>query len=80
MYTMRMTILSTSHKLTEGEKNQGGGGWIVFSKTFLSYVLKNCSQIQSLTWVQSLSAADKGKRTEKERTQAIIQVLSTNRK
>jgi len=24
------------------------GGWIVFSKTFLPYVLKNCSQVQSL--------------------------------
>ena len=36
--------------------------------------------VQSLTWVQSLSAADKGKKTEKERTQAIIQVPSTNRK
>jgi len=30
--------------------------------------------------VQSLSAADKCKRTEKERTQTIIQVPSTNRK
>ena len=30
--------------------------------------------------VQSLSAADKCKRTEKERTQAIRQVPSTNRK
>jgi len=36
--------------------------------------------VQSLTWVQSLSAADKGKRTKKERTQAIIQVPSTNQK
>jgi len=35
---------------TESEKNHKKGGLnCVFKKTFLSYVLKNCSQIQSLT-------------------------------
>ena len=29
-------------------EEEGGGGWIVFSKTFLSYVQENCSQDQSL--------------------------------
>jgi len=54
----------------------------------LKKVLKNFSFLRSEKLfldseskiVQSLSAADKGKRTEKERTQAIIQVPSTNRK
>jgi len=58
----------------------------------LNYVFKNFSflrseklfpnseseMVQSLTWVQSLSATDKSKRTEKERTQAIIQVPSSH--
>jgi len=64
----------------EGEKNHKGGG--------LNCVFKNFSFLRSEKLfpdseseiVQSLSAADKCKRTEKERTQAIIQVPSTNQK
>ena len=61
-------------------------GWIVFSKTFLSYVQKNCSQDQSLiefrVWLEFRVLVQRidSKRAEKERTQAIIQVPSTNRK
>jgi len=65
---------------TEGEKNHKKGG--------LNCVFKNFSFLRSEKLfpdseseiVQSLSAADNSKRTEKERTQAIIQVPSTNRK
>ena len=39
--------------------------------------LSNSSESE---WVQSLSAVDKCKRVEKERTQTVIQVPSTNRK
>jgi len=57
------------------EKPQEGGGWIVFSKTFLSYVLKNCSQIQSLTWVQSLSAADNRREQRKKEHKQLYRFL-----
>jgi len=43
-----LSTCSNHINLFEGEKNHRGGGWIVLLKTFLSYVLKNCSQIQSL--------------------------------
>ena len=70
----------------EGEKNHKKGGLNCVFKNFSflrSEKLFPDSEseiVQSLTRVQSLSAADKYKRTEKERTQAIIQVPSTNRK
>ena len=61
--------------LSEGEKNHKKGGWIVFSKTFLSCVLKNCSQIQSLTWVQSLSAADNRREQRKKEHKQLYRFL-----
>jgi len=70
----------------EGEKNHKKGGLNCVFKNFSflrSEKLFPDSEseiVQSLTRVQSLSAANKSKRTEKERTQAIIQVPSTNRK
>jgi len=51
----------------------------VFSKTSFLRSVKLFPDSESEI-VQSYSAADKSKRTEKERTQAIIQVPSTNRK
>ena len=67
-------------RYSEGEKNHKKGG--------LNCVFKNFSFLRSERLfpdseseiVQSLSVADKIKRTEKERTQATIQVPSINRK
>ena len=70
----------------EGEKNHKKGGLNCVFKNFSFlrseklFLDSESEVVQSLTWVQSLSAADNSKRTEKERTQAIIQVPSTNRK
>jgi len=68
------------NKLKVRKTTRRGGG--------LNYVFKNFYFLRSEKLfpdseseiVQSLSAADNSKRTEKERTQAIIQVPSTNRK
>jgi len=67
------------------EKPQEGAGLnCVFKKNF-SFLRSEellpgseCDRVQILTWVQSLSAADREKREKKERSQAIIQVPSTN--
>ena len=72
--------MSTAGLVAEGEKNHKKGG--------LNCVFKNFSFLRSEKLfpdsesevVQSLSAADNSKRIEKETTQAIIQVPSTNRK
>jgi len=73
-------------RYSEGEKNHKKGGLNCVFKNF-SFLRSErlfpdseSEIVQSLTWDQSLSAADNSKRTEKERTQAIIQVPSTNRK
>jgi len=78
--------MSTAGLVAEGEKNHKKGGLNCVFKNF-SFLRSEklfpdseSEVVQSLTWVQSVSAADKSKRIEKERTQAIIQVPSTNRK
>jgi len=67
------------HDIHEGEKNHKKGGWIVFLKTSFLGSEKLFPDSESEV-VQSLRVADNSKRIEKERTQAIIQVPSTNRK
>ena len=70
----------------EGEKNhkKGGGVELCFSKTFLLfhseelYSGSESKVVQSLSEFRVLMQRIKSKRTEKERTQAIIQVPSTN--
>ena len=58
---------------------EGGGGELCFQKLLSLRSEKLFPDLESEI-VQSLSAVDNSKRTEKERTQAIIQVPSTNRK
>jgi len=57
--------------------NSKGTPIFTFWRTVPRFRVWNSSESE---WVQSLGAADKCKRTEKERSQAIIQVPSTNRK
>ena len=69
--------------VNEGEKNHKKGGWIVFSKTFLplrSEELFSGSEsevVQSLSEFRVLVQWIISKKAERERTQAIIQVHST---
>jgi len=79
--------LNNSFKLsTEGEKKHKKGGLNCVFKNFSFLRNKNCSQDQSLiefrVWLEFrvLMQRIDSKRAEKERTQAIIQVPSTNRK
>jgi len=66
----------TTEDVTEGGKNTRRGGWIVFSKTFLSYENNTVLRIQSLiefrVWSEfRVLAADKEQMQERKKTQAI---------
>jgi len=79
-----LTILTREIDMSEGEKNHKKGGLNYVFKNFFLTFWKTVPRFRVWSssesdWVQSLSAAEY-KRTEKERTQAIIQVPSTNRK
>jgi len=71
---------------TKGEKNHKKGGLNCVSKTFLSlrseelFPGSESEVVQSLSEFRVLVQRIISKRTEKERTQAIRQVPSTNRK
>ena len=62
------------------EKTQEEGGVKLCFQNFTFSRYKNCSQDQSLIEFRVLMQRIESKRAEKERTQAIIQVPSTNRK
>ena len=67
----------------KGEKNHKKGGGVGVELCFQKLLSLRSEKLfpdSESEIVQSLSAADNSKRTEKERTQAIIQVPSTNRK
>jgi len=65
-----LVSIKTTKFHCEGWRFLWGGDWIVFSKTFLRYVLKNCSQVQSLSefrvLVQRINVREQRKKEHKQ--------------